>query len=87
MIHGNRRFLDYIQSMMLQDHWLLVVAVKLKEKVQHLAVVVVRKHDFPLFGLDWCLNFGLELPSVVRLDSVNQLVESHKSNLGLNWKP
>ena len=52
-----------------------VVAVKLKEKVQHLAVVVVRKHDFPLFGLDWCLSFGLELPSVVRLDSVNQLGE------------
>ena len=61
--------------------------MKLKEKVQHPAVVVVRKHDFLLFGLDWYLSFGLELPSVVRLDSVNQLVESHKSNLGLNWKP
>ncbi|KAL5487009.1 hypothetical protein EMCRGX_G019561 [Ephydatia muelleri] len=57
-----------------------VVAVKLKEKVQHLAVVVVRKHDFPLFGLDWCLSFGLELPSVVRLDSVNQLGEPQKQS-------
>eukprot|EP00731_Ephydatia_muelleri_P025384 Em0017g467a len=57
-----------------------VVAVKLKEKVQHLAVVVVRKHDFPLFGLDWCLSFGLELPSLVRLDSVNQLGEPQKQS-------
>ena len=57
-----------------------VVAGKLKEKVQHLAVVVVRKHDFPLFGLDWCLSFGLELPSVVRLDRVNQLGEPQKQS-------
>ena len=63
-----------------------VVAVKLKEKVQHLAVVVVRKHDFLLFGLDWYLSFGLELPSVVRLDSVHsplvhmQLVEPQQQS-------
>ena len=60
--------------------------MKLKEKVQHLAVVVVRKHDFPLFGLDWCLSFRMELPSVVRLDSVNQLVEPQKQS-GIELKP
>uniref|UniRef100_A0A5S6QM96 RNA-directed DNA polymerase n=1 Tax=Trichuris muris TaxID=70415 RepID=A0A5S6QM96_TRIMR len=48
-----------------------VVEVKFRQRSRRLQVHVVAVEDSSLFGLDWCIAFGLPLPQGVEIHSVN----------------
>uniref|UniRef100_A0A224XI32 RNA-directed DNA polymerase n=1 Tax=Panstrongylus lignarius TaxID=156445 RepID=A0A224XI32_9HEMI len=47
------------------------VMVTLKERTLKLPVVVMSGREMPLFGLPWCLAFGMKLPEDVQIQTLN----------------
>ena len=46
------------------------VRVRAIGRVKHLLVSVVKEQDKPLFGLDWCVSFNLNMPKGVIICNV-----------------
>uniref|UniRef100_A0A5S6Q0K3 RNA-directed DNA polymerase n=1 Tax=Trichuris muris TaxID=70415 RepID=A0A5S6Q0K3_TRIMR len=54
------------------------VSVTAFGKTMHLYVHVVKKSDAPLFGLNWCMVFGLPLPKGVEIRSLRSLTPTEE---------
>ena len=36
------------------------------------SVMIVARHNTPLFGLDWCIQYGIQMPPGVKIGSIKQ---------------
>ena len=48
------------------------VSVKAFERVRKVLVIVIKEHDKPLFGLDWCVAFDVKMPPGVHICTVKK---------------
>lgn len=53
-----------------------IVEVEAFGLVRKVKVTVVAKHDTPLFGLDWCMKFGVQMPQGVKIGSLKDVAIS-----------
>lgn len=49
-----------------------LVEVKAFGLMRKFAVMIVARHDTSLFGLDWCIEFGVQMPPGVKIGSIKQ---------------
>ena len=49
-----------------------LVEVKAFGLMRKVLVMIVARHDTPLFGLDWCIEFGVQMPPGVKIGSIKQ---------------
>ena len=48
------------------------VSVKVFERVRKVLVIVIKEHDKPFFGLDWCVAFDVKMPPGVHICAVKK---------------
>eukprot|EP00731_Ephydatia_muelleri_P021050 Em0013g777a len=57
------------------------VRVRAFGRVKHLLVSVVKEQDKPLFGLDWCVSFNLNMPKGVTICNVKPKLKKESGSM------